>query len=133
MRSCHASETGDVHWAALLGEAKQRWSEDMNPEQARLLAAYYHVGSVRVRRWVKEIYTYMERCARQKIMLMLALNWIMTRMYRGSGLWAPERRIFWEIGSATEDSSESDESVDRSDSDELDRIVSVWSANVSCK
>ena len=39
----------------------------MIQEQARLLAAYHHVGSMRVPRWVKqEVYTYMERCARQE-------------------------------------------------------------------
>jgi len=48
----------------------------------------------------------------------LVLTCIMTRMYRRSGHWAPERGIFWEIDSATEDSSESDEFTDRSDSDE---------------
>jgi hypothetical protein len=51
-------------------------------------------------------------------MLMLALTWIMTRMYRSSGRWAPERGVVWEIDSATEDSSESGESMDHSDSDE---------------
>ena len=90
----------------------------MIQEQAQLLAAYHRVGSMRVPRWVKEVYTYMERCARRKIMLMLALTWVMTRMYRRSGYWAPERGIFWEMDSATEDNSESDESTGCSDSDE---------------
>jgi len=91
----------------------------MIQEQARLLAAYHHVGSMRVPRWVKEeVYTYMERYARQKATLMLALTCIMTRMYRRSGYWAPERGIIWEMDSATEDSSETDESTDRNDSDE---------------
>ena len=49
---------------------------------------------------------------------MLALTWIMTRMYRSSGCWAPERGITWEIDSTTDDSGESDESTDYSDSDE---------------
>src|SRR5258706_47055 len=60
------------HWAAVLREVKQRWSKDMIQEQARLLGAYHHVGSMRVPRWVKEeVYAYMEQCARQKIMLFL--------------------------------------------------------------
>ena len=91
----------------------------MIQEQAWLLAAYHRVGSMQVPRWVKEeVYTYMEQCVQQKIMLMVALTWIMTRMYRRSGFWAPERGIIWEIDSATEDSSESDKSTDHSDSDE---------------
>ena len=92
----------------------------MIQEQAQLLAAYHHVGSMRVPRWVKEVYTYMERCTQQKIMLILALTWFMTRMYQRSGYWVPERGIFWEIDSATEDSSRKDESTDCSDSDELE-------------
>ena len=84
----------------------------MIQEQARLLAAYHNVGSMQVPRWVKEeVYAYMERYAQQKIMLLLALTCIMTRVYRRSGYWAPERGNTWEIDS---DSSESDES----DSDE---------------
>ena len=51
-------------------------------------------------------------------MLILALTWFMTRMYRRSGYWVPERGIFWEIDLATEDSSRKDESTDCSDSDE---------------
>ena len=51
-------------------------------------------------------------------MLMLALTWVVTRMYRGSGCWAPERGIIWEVDSATEDSSDSDESTNYRDSDE---------------
>ena len=93
----------------------------MIEEQARLLAAYHHVGSMRVPRWVKEeIYTYMERCARQNVMLILTLTWIMTRMYRRSGFWAPESGICWEIESAAEDSCESDEATSSGDSDELE-------------
>ena len=91
------------HWAAALREAKQRWSEDMIQEQARLLAAYHHVGSMRVPRWVKEeIYTYMEWCARQKNIPMIALTFSMTRMYQHSGFWAPEKGITWECDSSTE-------------------------------
>ena len=91
----------------------------MIQEQACLLAAYHCVGSMRVPRWVKEeVYTHMERYAQHQTMLMLALTWIMTRMYRRSGFWAPERGICWEIDSATEVSNESDESTDRSSSDE---------------
>jgi hypothetical protein len=91
----------------------------MIQEQARLLAAYHNVGSMRVPRWVKEeVYAHMERCARQKFMLILALTCIMTRMYRSSGHWAPERGVVWEIDSATGDSSNSDEFTDCSDSDE---------------
>ena len=91
----------------------------MIQEQVRLLAAYHRVGSMRVPRWVKEeVYTYMERCALQKSTLMPALTCIMTRMYRSSGFWAPERGIIWESDSSTEDSSEIDESTDRNDSDE---------------
>ena len=89
----------------------------MIQEQARLLAAYHRVGSMRVPRWV-EVYTYMEQCSRQNIMLMLALTRVMTRMYQHSGLWVPGRGVFWEINSATEDSSNSNEFTDRSDSDE---------------
>ena len=74
---------------------------------------------MRVPRWVKEeVYAYMERCARQEIMLTLALTCIMTRRYRRSGLWAPERGVCWEIDSATDDGSESDKFTDCSDSDE---------------
>jgi len=92
----------------------------MIQEQARLLVAYHHVGSMQVPRWVKvEVYTYMEWCAQQK-MLMLALTCTMTRMYQRSGLWAPERGILWESDLSTEDSSEIDESMDRNDSDELE-------------
>jgi len=69
---------------------------------------------------VKEVYTYMEWYASQKIMKMLALTWIMTRKYRRSGLWDPERGFFWEIDSTTEASSESDESTDSSNSGEPD-------------
>ena len=50
------------HWAAVLREVKRKWSEEQVQEQARLLAAYHNVGSMRVPRWVKtEIYAYMER------------------------------------------------------------------------
>ena len=88
----------------------------MIQEQARLLAAYHNVGSMRVPRWVKgEAYTYMERYLRHQVMLMIVLTWIMTRKYRRSGLWVPERGIFWEVESAIEDSSESDESNESSD------------------
>jgi len=66
----------------------------------------------------EEVYAYMERCARQEIMLTLALTCIMTRRYRRSGLWAPERGVCWEIDLAMDDGSESDEFTDRSDSDE---------------
>ena len=91
----------------------------MVQEQARLLAAYHNVGSMRVPRWVKEeVYAHMERCARQKIMLILALTCITTRMHRSSGHWAPERGSVWDMDSATEDSSESDELTDCSNSDE---------------
>ena len=39
----------------------------MIQEQARLLAAYHHVGSMRAPRWVKkEVYTYMEWYAQQQ-------------------------------------------------------------------
>jgi hypothetical protein len=112
------------HWASVLREVKQRWSEDMIQEQARLLAAYHHVGSMRAPRWVKwrSIHIW-NGTPDSKIMLMLALTWVMTRKYRRSGFWVPERGIFWEIDSATEDSSESDESdesTDRSDSGELE-------------
>ncbi len=70
-------------------------------------------------RWVKEeVYTYMEWCAQQKATLMLALTCIMTRMYRRSGYWAPERGIIWEMDLVTEDSSKTDESTDCNDSDE---------------
>ena len=90
----------------------------MIQEQARLLASYHHVGSMRVLPWVKEeVYTYMERCAQQKNMPMLALTCVMTRMYQRSGFWAPERGIVWESDLPTEDSSETDESTDRNDSD----------------
>jgi len=107
------------HWAAVLQEAKQRWSKEMIQEQAWLLAAYHHVGSMQVPHWVKEeVYTYMEQCTWQKVMLMLALTCIMTRMYQCSGYWAPERGIIWEMDLATEDSSETDESTDCNDSDE---------------
>ena len=102
----------------------------MIQEQARLLAAYHHVGSARAPRWVKvEVYTYMARYVPRLIILMLALTWIITRKYRRSGLWVPERGIFWEVNSATEDTSETsetnasnepNESTDRSDSDELE-------------
>jgi hypothetical protein len=51
------------HWAAVLREAKKQWSEDEVQEQARLLAAYHNVGSMRVPRWVKDVYAYMERYA----------------------------------------------------------------------
>ena len=51
-------------------------------------------------------------------MLILALTWIVTRRYRRSGFWVPESGIFWEIGSATEDSSESEEVTNSGDSDE---------------
>ena len=62
-------------WASVLREAKQQWSDDMIQEQARLLAAYHCVGSMRVPRWVKEeVYAYMDRCALQKIMIILALT-----------------------------------------------------------
>ena len=50
------------HWAAILQEVKKRWSEDMIQEQVWLLAAYHHVGSLRVPCWVKEVYAYMEQC-----------------------------------------------------------------------
>jgi len=33
-------------WAPILREAKTRWSEDEVQEQARLLAAYYKIGSL---------------------------------------------------------------------------------------
>ena len=90
----------------------------MIQEQARLLAAYHHVGSMWVPRWVKEeIYPYMERCARQKNIPMIALTFSMTRMYWCSGFWAPEKGITWECDSSTEGSSETDESTDRNDSD----------------
>jgi hypothetical protein len=49
------------HWAAVLQEAKKRWSENKIQEQARLLAAYHNVGSMRVPHWVKDVYMYMER------------------------------------------------------------------------
>ena len=50
------------HWAAILREVKKRWSESEVQEQARLLAAYHNVGSMRVPRWVvKDVYTYMEQ------------------------------------------------------------------------
>ena len=60
----------------------------------------------------------MEQCSQQNIMLMLALTRVMTRMYQHSGLWVPERGVFWKINSATEDSSNSNKFTDRSDSDE---------------
>ena len=118
------------HWATVLREAKQWWSKDMIQEQVRLLAAYHCVGSMQVPCWVKEVYTYMERCAWQKIMLILVLTWFMTRMYQCSGYWVPERGIFWEIDSATEDSSGKDEStiVATLMSWRMSRIVSLWSA-----
>jgi len=93
----------------------------MIQEQARLLVAYHRVGSMQVPHWVKEeVYTHMEWYAQHQTMLMLVLTWIMTRMYRWSGFWAPERGICWEIDSATEASNESDKSTDRSSSDELE-------------
>jgi hypothetical protein len=49
------------HWASVLREAKNRWSEDEVQEQARLLAAYHNVGSMKVPRWVKDVYAHMER------------------------------------------------------------------------
>ena len=58
-----------------------------------------------------------------EIMLMLALNWIMTRKYWQSGFWVPEKGTFWDIGSSTEDSSKSDkinESTDCSNSGKLE-------------
>jgi len=107
------------HWATVLREAKQQWSKNMIQEQACLLVAYHHVGSMQVLCWVKEeVYTHMEQYAWHQIMLMLALTWIMTRVYQRSGFWAPERGICWEIDSTTEASNESDKSTDCSSSDE---------------
>jgi hypothetical protein len=50
------------HLAAVLREAKNRWSEDEVQEQARLLAAYHNIWSMKVPHCVKGVYAHMERC-----------------------------------------------------------------------
>ena len=58
-------------------------------------------------------------------MLMIALTWIISRKFRRSGFWVPERGIFWVLDSSTDGSSgcdESDDSTDHSNSSELEDI-----------
>jgi hypothetical protein len=96
----------------------------MIQEQARLLAAYHHVGSMRAPHWVKgEVYAYMEWYARQQNHADTCADLDYDRKYWRSGFWVPERGIFWNVDLAMEDSSENDESdmsMDRSNSSELE-------------
>lgn len=57
-----------------------------------------------------------------KIMLMLALTRAISRRYRRSGFWVPERGIFWVVDSFTDDSSESDESDESTESSNTDEL-----------
>jgi len=44
----------------------------------------------------------------------------MTRKYQQSASWDPQRGVFWEADSTTEESSEIDDATDSSNSDELE-------------
>ena len=98
-------EAKQCHWAAILQEVKRRWSEAEVQEQAWLLAAYHNVGSMRVPRWVKDVYTYMERYGLTGEHVYCCTHNILE-----------QQGIFWEPNSNTEDSNEESTGGSSSDS-----------------
>ena len=103
------------HWAAIIQEVKKHWSEDNVQEQARLLAPYHNVGSMRVPQWVKRIYVYMEWYVFTGEHANIILIKLLNSMHGESGLWVPEQGIFWECNSSTGESDE--ESTNEGSSD----------------